>query len=296
MKELTETLYFIGDRESSRLANFLRHEVGRDKGLKVLPPIEDDFEAGERWFEKRERYLKQATICILVLGYRALDSKMVLTELHQAKDLGVPVIGLDTDPERDGYRERHNWFFERYQIPIVTGAPDYLAEYLRGLRKEFGYQAEEELIAEPEFQIQVATLSDTIALSLQQNPETIRELSPRQFEEFVAELMEKAGYEVTLTQESRDNGVDIYAVKNDSFGRFLTVVDCKKYRKDRTIGIEVVRGMIGTLQIEDASHAMLVTTSGFSSVCKKFEAEHKYQIYLRDHSDIVNWAQKFKLT
>ena len=289
-----ETLYFIDHHESSRLSNYLRHKVDGEKGIKVLPSIRESIDPGERWFEARERYLAEATICILILGPRALNSKMVLTELHHAERLKIPVIGLDSEPKR--LSERDEWLIKPHQIPIISGTVEYLAQYLSGLRKDFGYQAEEELIKEPEFQISVATLSETITLALQKNPEAIRELSPRQFEEFVAELMEKAGYDVTLTKESRDNGVDIYAVKNDSFGRFLTVVDCKKYREDRKIGIEVVRGMIGTLQIENASHAMLATTSAFSSVCKKYEAEHKYQISLRDHSDIVNWARKTNLT
>ena len=289
-----ETLYFIDGHESSRLSNYLRHKVESEKGIKMLPSVFEDVSRGERWFELRERYLAEATICILLLEPRTLNSKMALTELHQAERLKIPVIGLSTKAQ--GYNERDEWLVKRHQVPIISGTPEYLAEYLCGLRKDFGYQAEEELIKEPDFRISVASLSETITLALRKNPEAIRELSPRQFEEFVAELMEKAGYDVTLTQESRDNGVDIYAVKNDSFGRFLTVVDCKKYREDRKLGIEVVRGMIGTLKIEDASHAMLATTSSFSSVCKEYESEHKYQISLRDHSDIVNWACKTNLT
>ena len=103
--------------------------------------------------------------------------------------------------------------------------------------------------------------------------------------------MEKNGYDVTLTQATRDNGVDIYAVKTDGFGKFLTVVDCKKYREDRKIGIGVVREMIGTLQIENASHAMLATTSSFSSVARNFEQERQFAISLRDHSDILQWSE-----
>jgi restriction system protein len=180
--------------------------------------------------------------------------------------------------------------FSDYGVPVIDGNIDYIAGYLIGRNKSLEYQAPEEVIAQDQFKISVATLTETIDFALRRNPEAIHQLSPRQFEEFIAELMEKSGYEVTLTRASRDNGVDIYAVKADSFGRFLTVVDCKKYRADRTIGIEVVRGMMAVLHIENASHAMLATTSSFSSVARNFEREHRFAISLKDHADILDWS------
>src|SRR5204862_4797648 len=64
---------------------------------------------------------------------------------------------------------------------------------------------------------------------LAQDPSRFHALTPRQFEEVVAELLDRQGYEVTLTPASKDGGKDIYAAKNDMLGSFLYLVECKKY-------------------------------------------------------------------
>ena len=112
--------------------------------------------------------------------------------------------------------------------------------------------------------------------------------------EFIAFLLEKLGYEITLTQQSHDNGVDIYALKKNELGNFLTIVDCKKYSDKRPIGIEMVRTLYGTLNIEKASHGIIATTSTFSKDARKFEEEYKYQISLKDHYEIYSWIEKVR--
>ena len=106
--------------------------------------------------------------------------------------------------------------------------------------------------------------------------------------------MEKQGYEVTLTKQSRDGGVDIFALKKDDFGNFLTIVDCKKYSEKNPIGVDLVRTMYGTLDITKASHGIIATTSRFTKDAKILAENYKYQLSLRDHADIVKWIQKAK--
>ena len=116
-------------------------------------------------------------------------------------------------------------------------------------------------------------------------------MSPRKFEELVAYLMEKQGYEVTLTKQSRDGGIDIFALKRDGFGSFLTIVDCKRYAEKNAVGIDLVRTMYGTLSIAKASHGIIATTSRFTKDAQVLAEKHKYQISLRDHADIVKWMK-----
>jgi restriction endonuclease Mrr len=109
----------------------------------------------------------------------------------------------------------------------------------------------------------------------------MQQMSPRKFEELVAYIMEKHGYEVTLTQQSRDGGIDIFALKNEGFGNILTIVDCKKYSLNNPVGIAAVRGMYGTLQVENASHGMIATTSRFTRDASVLAQEYKYQLSLK---------------
>lgn len=56
-----------------------------------------------------------------------------------------------------------------------------------------------------------------ILFELKNNPLYVYQLSPREFEEVVAELFKAKGYEVKLTPATRDGGRDII-VKHESYG------------------------------------------------------------------------------
>lgn len=290
-----ETFLFLPDFRPRELERYLRPRLAEEELVRLLPsPIESWHTGADKgeWVRALEGALEQATICIAVSPSTSAWSAVPgvrgrVLAVAEGRRLPIIVVG---DPREFPERVVGAQFGDTWH-PVIAGGPEEIFKALLGLRRKYEYQTDSALIESPEFQISIATLSETIALELQKNPEAIRNLTPRQFEELVAELMEKSGYEVELTQKARDGGVDIYAVKKDAFGKFLTIVDCKKYRADRTIGIEFVRQMVGTMQIEDASHAMVASTSSFSSVAKGFEAEHKYKISLKDHSDIVNWTR-----
>ena len=74
-----------------------------------------------------------------------------------------------------------------------------------------------------------------------QEPMSMYELSPREFEKIIAELFKKLGYEVELTKQTRDGGVDIYIAEKTDLGKFLFLVECKHYAPNRPVGIEVIR-------------------------------------------------------
>ena len=76
-------------------------------------------------------------------------------------------------------------------------------------------------------------------------------------------------------------------------GQVLCLVEAKRYRQDRPVGVELVRQLYGTLIDADASSAMLVATSSFTSGAKAFQQKHQYKIALRDYSNIVQWIQGY---
>ena len=102
------------------------------------------------------------------------------------------------------------------------------------------------------------------------------------------------GWEVELTQQTRDGGKDILAYLNTDLGRMLCLVEAKHYRKDRKIGVDLVRTLYGTLCDAQANSAMLITTSSFTSGAQEFQQRHEYQLGLRDYADVVNWIMKYK--
>ena len=213
-------------------------------------------------------------------------------ELNTAIKKGVPVVGLLSN-EKNNIKSTI-WSSEG--IPVVNWNWNEISKILSGEAHTLDYKAPDVKILEsPIIQLNFSKISEELTAYLLNNPNAMHNISPRKFEELVAYIMEKHGYEVTLTKQSRDGGIDIFAIKNDGFGNILTIVDCKKYSETRPVGIAAVRGMYGTLQIESASHGILATTSRFTADAYSLAQEYKYQLSLKDHADILQWIQKTKI-
>jgi DNA-binding transcriptional regulator/RsmH inhibitor MraZ len=125
-----------------------------------------------------------------------------------------------------------------------------------------------------------------LAEELRRDPVGVYQLKPRVFEELCAELMAHQGFEVELTPETRDGGIDLYAVRHTAFGRLLLAVDCKRYLPSRPVGVGVVRGMLGAIDIARASAGLLISTSRFSAPARTLAEEHPFRIALQDYFDL----------
>ena len=76
--------------------------------------------------------------------------------------------------------------------------------------------------------IQFPDLSEELLAEISRKPDLLHQLSPRGFECLVAAIFKNHGFEVELTAATRDGGVDIYAVRHDSFGSLLYAIQCKR--------------------------------------------------------------------
>jgi restriction system protein len=136
-------------------------------------------------------------------------------------------------------------------------------------------------------------VNDALIRKLQKYPKQVYELTPRQLEELVAELLDKQGCEVILTPQTHDGGKDILVSIDTPVGKILSLVDTKLYAPHRTVGVGMVRQLYGTLYDHDATHAMMVTTSYFSKDAADFQTRHKYEINLKDFEDIKSWINSY---
>jgi len=141
--------------------------------------------------------------------------------------------------------------------------------------------------------IDVSETNEELLKVLRDDPSLMRSLSPRKFEEIVAELLGVQGYEVTITPVSKDGGFDMYAAKKDGLGTFLYLVECKRYTPPQKVGVGVARSLYGVLQSRKATAGVIVTTSFFTKGAKDFQQENFYQLQLRDYIGIQNWLTKY---
>jgi hypothetical protein len=140
----------------------------------------------------------------------------------------------------------------------------------------------------------IVSATEAIVEELKKRPESVHDLSPRKFEELLAELLTNMGWRVELTPATRDGGKDLLAYLDTDVGEILCLVEAKKHRRDRKVGVDLVRSLYGTLCDYEANSAMLVTTSSFSPDAHEFQKKHRYQLSLRDYGNIVDWIQQYR--
>lgn len=145
----------------------------------------------------------------------------------------------------------------------------------------------------PQVRIELGSVNEEIIRFLAAHPERLRTLEPRHFEELVAEIFRDFGYDVILTPKSKDGGLDIRAIRKDSVGTLLYLIECKRYKPTRPVGVEIVRGLYGVAALERATHGVIATTSHFTKGAKEFADKVRYQMSLRDFDDLVGWLKKY---
>lgn len=115
-------------------------------------------------------------------------------------------------------------------------------------------------------------------------------MSPREFEEFVAEVFTFLGYNVTLTQQTRDGGYDMFATKIIDGLSYALIIECKKYT--HKVDVALVRGLFGVHTAQQANKSVLVTSSTFTADARKFAEEQKNLISLCDADTLLAMIKK----
>jgi DNA helicase HerA-like ATPase len=95
----------------------------------------------------------------------------------------------------------------------------------------------------------------------------IASLSPIDFEAVTANFLRASGFETELTRYSSDGGVDVLAKAGDGS---KCAVQCKRFRQD--VGPAIVRELEGARRLYTCEHALLVTSSGFTTEARRSAA------------------------
>lgn len=121
------------------------------------------------------------------------------------------------------------------------------------------------------------------------SPEKMHDFSSREFEEFIAYLYMRKGFDVTLTKATKDGGKDIVAKYIMPTGETLTYfIECKRYNLENPIGVSIVRAFAGAMQNEQVHVGVIITTSRFTKDARELVRAKKYPINLKDMDDIVS--------
>ena len=142
--------------------------------------------------------------------------------------------------------------------------------------------------------IVLATWSLTQKLiQLHNEPNTLRTLDRRLFEEIVAEIFDGFGYETELTAKTRDGGRDIIAVGNRQQIATKYLIECKRPDSGNPVGVGLVRQLLGVVEDEKATKGLLVSTTYFSPDAKAFEERNEWRLQLNDFEHITAWIAQY---
>ena len=130
---------------------------------------------------------------------------------------------------------------------------------------------------------------------LKKHPDALYPIRPRQFEEIIAEILASYGWEVQLTPATKDGGYDIFAISKDIKAgvRSSWIVECKKYRPENKVGVDIVRALYGVKSNLKIANALIATTSCFTKGARDFK-ESRYDIELKDYQDILEWINQYR--
>ena len=127
---------------------------------------------------------------------------------------------------------------------------------------------------------------------LHKNPDALKVINRRRFEELVAELWDGFGYEVELTKQTRDHGIDVIAIKRREVDvRFL--IQCKRPDPQHPVGVGAVRELHSVKTSEHATKGILATTTRFTPDAKSFVERFPWELELKDFEDITEWIAHY---
>lgn len=130
-----------------------------------------------------------------------------------------------------------------------------------------------EILASYTSQLELVKAREGERKKLDQKVEKLYGLSPREFEEYIAELFKALGYEkVTLTPASNDKGVDVLA----EYQSTRVAIQCKKYKG--LVGSPEIQAFLGAMRHAEAHKGFYVTTGTFSIEAEKIASEHPIEL------------------
>lgn len=109
-------------------------------------------------------------------------------------------------------------------------------------------------------------------------------LSSRDFEHLIGLLYRYMEYETELTSPQKDGGRDIIAKRLTTGKTEYLLIECKRY--GGSVGVKIVRALLGVVSDEKVNKGVLVTTSRFTKEAQKF-AKRNSRLELIDGNQLI---------
>lgn len=212
---------------------------------------------------------------------------LVLRQLQHLSQL----VQISVDDRDDNFLVQVNDFCE--YIESIGLNSEELSNKLESVETSFDVTESEvlfqsEKIIVPKHDVLVLSVKLLLA-EITRQPDTLFNVSPRQFEELVAEIFSQNGFSVELMQQTRDGGKDIIAVSNNMGIPTQYIIECKRYSHNKKVSLDIVQRLYGVKFALKASVGLVVTTSTFTSDALEFANQHPWELSLKDYGSLMGW-------
>jgi transcriptional regulator with XRE-family HTH domain len=203
------------------------------------------------------------------LGGREQDLlASALAWYHQRTESMYPLEVLSLAKSASAYLGEMNWW-ERVPEPDQE---QFLAVWSRILEDKVpelalpeGETTSSNLIVLPIAPLLVVDEWAEIVESIKRDDSSLYQLPWKRFEDLIAELLNRYGWETTPMGYTKDDGIDIVAARRIAPDlRFTMMVQCKRFAKTRSVGVEIVKEVWSVKWEKGFHQAMIATTSTFT--------------------------------
>lgn len=205
----------------------------------------------------------------------------------------MPIVAMSYVPFQDYYGDeipKVARFADLTISPDSSGRIRHFRSILDALKQEFARDEQSENLVEP-IRNELVVVNDRLADFFRSDPQALRTISPRQFEELIADLLRKSGYDVSLTPATRDGGRDVIAFKKQLVQNAMLFVECKRYVPPTKVGVGVARELYGAVERARATGGIIATTSYFTRDAQEFASAVPYRLFLLNFDDINAWLK-----
>jgi hypothetical protein len=194
----------------------------------------------------------------------------------------------------DSFAERIDWLDSLRNSPDLTSLDTLQSALQSKLDLETRFQFVESpyglLVPAKQFQLLSKDFSKILDQAKQDRSHLLS-LSPRAFEMFIGDLFKALGYQVEVTQKSRDGGADIICLQNQNGIPFKFAVEVKRYKESRPIGVALVRSFVGANKQFEADKLIYVTTSSYTQSALEYADKYaRHLLSLKGYEQIREWC------
>jgi len=139
--------------------------------------------------------------------------------------------------------------------------------------------------------VEIVDISPFALDLLKAEPTRLSELSPKQFEDFVADRLRAMNFTVLNISPTnqRDGGIDLLAVPNLAPVPYVLAVQVKHSKAGRHVGPAVVRELRGVIATQPLCIGLIVTNTSFTPDAAWTAQQMPTLIRLRDFETLKKW-------